>query len=599
MSFSRVSLFTTASLALFLSSPASAQDVPDEDEQEAADAGSIIVTATRVRQGGAQDIKHFRSVSLDGDFLPPTSSLTLEGLLGEHDLTLPSTGDCTQLFCISSHAMEASLPGREQDAYFVGLGFDSAIDADAYRAEPVSLIAVVDRSGSMSGSPLERVKEGLNSALKQLRPGDRMGIVIYGSETVVHLPVTDVDGNEAAIRQAIATIESNGSTAMEAGLELGYKTAVEELKQSRGKTRLMLFTDENPNVGNTSAEGFMGQATRGSRMGIGLTTIGVGVHFDGALASRVSSVRGGNLFFLDDEDDAAKLFDTEFYNMVSEVAHDVAITIDPAEGYKVTGVFGVPDGLMSEADDGLVTVTIGSAFLSSNGGGIYFSLGKDAEREFLPARELGQTSPAQIAVSYTDALSGQSHTDSDGVGGVAKAPERLRAAHLLVDQYLTLSSALGDYHQKGERKSVFHRLDALSQRIAAADVEGFENEAELVDSLKGRAAYLAGYAGELPREMRHFGVVGTWRVLRHRGVDDIGRGDRVEITKDNEFITYREGRYGDGDEIFQYFEVNEKRLHIEDTDLVLRYTFNGDRMRLSDGREGSEILLERIESEDS
>ncbi|MGE5952862.1 MAG: hypothetical protein ACM308_04490 [Qipengyuania vulgaris] len=89
MSLSRVSLFTTASLALFLSSPVSAQDVPDEDEQEAADAGSIIVTGARIRQGGAQDIKHFRSVSLDGDFLPPTSCLTLEGLLSEHDFTLP------------------------------------------------------------------------------------------------------------------------------------------------------------------------------------------------------------------------------------------------------------------------------------------------------------------------------------------------------------------------------------------------------------------------------------------------------------------------------------------------------------------------------
>ncbi len=53
--------------------------------------------------------------------------------------------------------------------------------------------------------------------------------------------------------EAIDAIEINGSTYMEAGLKLGYETAFAEQAQGRGKTRLMLFTDENPNVGNTNA----------------------------------------------------------------------------------------------------------------------------------------------------------------------------------------------------------------------------------------------------------------------------------------------------------------------------------------------------------
>ena len=56
-----------------------AQDAGDE-EQDAV--GSIIVTGARIRQGGAQDIKHFRSVSVNGgQSLPHASSLTLEGLM--------------------------------------------------------------------------------------------------------------------------------------------------------------------------------------------------------------------------------------------------------------------------------------------------------------------------------------------------------------------------------------------------------------------------------------------------------------------------------------------------------------------------------------
>src|SRR5687767_9571425 len=135
----------------------------------------------------------------------------------------------------------------------------------------------------MEGEPIARVKEGLREVLRQMGPRDRMGIVIYGTDTVVHLPVTDVEGHREEIRASIDSIEIVGSTFMEKGLKLGYETAFAEQAQSRGKTRLMLFTDENPNVGNTSAEGFMGMAKAASLKGIGLTTIGVGVHFDGAL----------------------------------------------------------------------------------------------------------------------------------------------------------------------------------------------------------------------------------------------------------------------------------------------------------------------------
>src|SRR6187549_2572335 len=109
--------------------PAFAQSDPtttvrDEDEDQ-----NIVVTGA-VRQGGAQDIRHFRSISTEGEFMPPSDSLTLEGLLGEHDLTLPSAAGCDRMFCLVAHSMEANLPLRPRDKYFVGLDFASNIDAE-------------------------------------------------------------------------------------------------------------------------------------------------------------------------------------------------------------------------------------------------------------------------------------------------------------------------------------------------------------------------------------------------------------------------------------------------------------------------------------
>jgi hypothetical protein len=52
--------------------------------------------------------------------------------------------------------------------------------------------------------------------------------------------------------------------------------------------------------------------------------------------------------------------------MVSEVAHDVTLLLSPREGYRISGVYGVPDGLMAEGQDGAVSITVPTAFLSTN-----------------------------------------------------------------------------------------------------------------------------------------------------------------------------------------------------------------------------------------
>ncbi|WP_299297415.1 VWA domain-containing protein [uncultured Erythrobacter sp.] len=561
--------------------PAFAQDAaPPEDDEIYVDSQTVIVTATRATPGGAQDVKHFRSIALDEfseDGLPRASSFTVEGLLSEHDLILPSKGGCEQLFCVSTHAMPAS---RTDDEHFVGIGFESGIDAEAYRAEPLSLIAVVDRSGSMGGEPITRVKEGLHAIVDQMREGDRLGIVIYGSSTVVHQDVIDVENNKAALHAAIDGIAINGSTYMEAGMKLGFATAFEELEHSRGKTRLMLFTDENPNVGDTSAEGFMGQAIDGSRKGVGMTTIGVGAHFDGALATKVSSVRGGNLFFVPEEGAANELFATEFENMVGEVAQDLVISIDPADGLKVGAIYGVPGELIADAGSGTVTVTIGSAFLSSKGGGIFATL----------EGEGGVSELAEISVAYTDAVSQKREADADTVLVSSEGiPANLAKAELLVDQYVTTTRALARFHDKGDAKGASKLLAGLSKRIAASDFEGMESEVELVDGLAAKATKLAHLAGRtLPSDL-----YGDWKVVRHRGVEDISRGDLIEINDYGEFITERTRGRDKGEEIYQEFAINERQLHIEDTGLVFDYRVRGDRLTLRNRLDGTEIVMRR------
>ena len=576
---SRRALLLSACLS-FGAIPALAQDAgpPEEDDRDV-----IIVTGAKITQGGAQDVKHFRSIALDDQgvpALPQAAGFTVEGLLSEHDLVLPSKKDCQQLFCVATHAKPSARTAGET---FVGIGFESGIDAATYSAEPISLIALVDRSGSMTGAPLARVKEGLHAVIDQLGEGDRIGIVIYGTTSLVHQPVIEVAGNKEALHRAVDTIEINGSTSMEAGMKLGYATAFAERANSRGKTRMMLFTDENPNTGNTTPEGFMGQAIDGSRKGVGLTTIGVGAHFNAALATQVSSVRGGNLFFVPREGSASELFASEFGNMVSEVAQDLVISIDPADGVKVGAIYGVPGELIADAGNGTVTVTIGSAFLSNNGGGIFATLEGEAAGGAL----------AEIAVSYTDAVSQKRESDTDRVAfSTEGVPANLAKAELLVDQYVTTRAALAQYHVKGDAKGAAEMLAGLSDRIAASGVTGIEGEVALVAGLQAKATRIANLT---PRTLpgRISQMFGEWQVVRHKGVTDVSRGDRIAISADGSFITERTGGRNAGEEIYQGFAINERQLHIEGTSLVFNYRFHGDRLFLRNDIDGTEIVMDR------
>jgi Ca-activated chloride channel family protein len=239
-----------------------------------------------------------------------------------------------------------------------------------------------------------------------------------------------------------------------------------------------------------------------------------------------------------------------------------------------------------------VIVKIGTAFLSSKGGGIFVALGKDGARQFLPAAELGSDVPLLTGtLRWNDARTGAGGGDVLRVAQPAgEAPAAMRLGHALIDEYVTLNAALTGYYQKNDRKGAYHLIDGLAQRLADPRLTGIEAERELVSGLRSRAALVAGYAGEVPSELRPLQVKGQWRVQSYAGLEDLGRGDMVEINSDGEFVTYRKR----GEEIRQDVELNENQLFIRDANLVFHYQVSGDRLTLVTPDGLGELRMRRV-----
>lgn len=495
----------------------------EDDESELIVLSPFCVTAGNfgATPGGAQDINYFRSGAGRGEIPHPTT-FTAEGLFSEYDLPLEMRDPGDALLCVQTAAVAARFEVLPEVRWLAQLGFSSGLRPETWTRAPLNLVAVVDKSGSMDGPPLALVRASLRSALDHLTDGDQLSIVLYGDSSHVFLQPTVVGPEtRSVIAERIGAIHSAGSTWMEAGLKLGYEVALNSARTFEGTTRVMLFTDERPNVGNTTAAGFMAMAETGSRDGIGLTTIGVGVQFGAELATKISSVRGGNLFFFPDGAEMTRTFEEDFDTLVTELAHDFSVRIEPVAGVRIAGAFGVP-GEMLRWDGRALVLDVATLFLSKRKGAIYFALAPEETGTGLsePAPAAGDRLAA-VSLSFLDHVSNArvSATEECRVVDTSRAQAGLRRGALLVDEFLCLKKAAMLHLVQNDQEGAFRLVHGLLGRLAAANDPELGGELKLAGDMHGTLALLSGHAGDVSSAKVGGGkspLVGVWRQRSRR-----------------------------------------------------------------------------------
>lgn len=507
-------------------------------------ASSVAGSRLGATPGGAKDIRYFRDAINSGEF-PHPNTITAEGLFSEHDLPLKDiAATSNDLLILKGEGVSAKVTGRPEVTFLAQLGFSSGLDAKTWHRAPLNIIAVVDKSGSMSGSPIALVKHSLHQVVSHLGADDQISIVLYGDRSHVYLAPTPTTKNHLTeINEAIDEIAIAGSTNMEEGLKVGFTLARETQKSFHGTTRVMQFTDERPNVGDTSAEGFMGMMEAASRDGIGQTTIGVGQEFGAELAGKVATVRGGNLFFFPDVSTAGNVFEEEFDTLVTELAYDLKVLIRPAAGLRLAGVYGIPGDMLkwSGSDGRGVEFQVNTIFLSKKKGAIYLAFA--ADREDLPtrSRKAGK-SLAKVELSYLQAGKTSKTRSRLELPLVAEkdASIGLQRGRYLVSEYVGLKEAMTAHHAENNQEKAFATLGELHELFAHVSDQSLGNEHQLVDKLFTAMAKASGHSENLSENPPVAASNPTKRRLPWLGVslhptsaesdeDDAGSSDDIEV----------------------------------------------------------------------
>ncbi|MCA9710771.1 MAG: von Willebrand factor type A domain-containing protein, partial [Myxococcales bacterium] len=230
---------------------------------------------------------------LDRGELPPEDAIRVEEVVNYFDYHYapPAEGD------FSLHAEVVPSPHRK-GYHVLHLGL-KAKEIAAEDRPAANLVFVIDVSGSMGNEGrLDLVKSSLRLLVSQLRAGDSVGIVAYGSSARAILPPT-AGSDHATILAAVDQLRTEGSTNVEAGLTLGYEL-VSRQALGAGINRVVLCSDGVANTGATSAEAILERVAEHAARGITITTIGVGMgDYNDTLMERLADKGNGNYAYID------------------------------------------------------------------------------------------------------------------------------------------------------------------------------------------------------------------------------------------------------------------------------------------------------------
>lgn len=189
------------------------------------------------------------------------------------------------------------------------------------RRQALNLCLVLDRSSSMRGERLFRVKEAARHLVSQLDAESAFSLVAFNDRAEVIVPAQPVREPEA-IRQAIAALEARGGTEMAQGLALGLQQI--ERVRLPALQRLILLTDGRT-YGDEHA--CVELARRAQRRGIGITALGVGTEWNEDLLETMTAGPNSRTHYIAATGEIASVFEDELARLTRTVAQSVELSI--------------------------------------------------------------------------------------------------------------------------------------------------------------------------------------------------------------------------------------------------------------------------------
>ncbi len=273
---------------------------------------------------------------INGGQLPPADAVRIEEMINYFKYDYPEPkGEHP----FSVYTEVAACPwNQEHQLLQVGLRGKSI---DKTSLPPSNLVFLIDVSGSMnSPNKLPLLKSAFGLLVNELRAQDHVAMVVYAGAAGLVLESTPGNKKEL-IMNAIRDLEAGGSTAGGAGLRLAYKEAEKNFIKG-GNNRIILATDGDFNVGESSNGGMERLVEEKRELGVFITVLGFGMgNIKDDKMEIIADKGNGNYSYIDNLQEARRVLVREFGGTLFTIAKDVKFQLEfnPAkvESYRLIG----------------------------------------------------------------------------------------------------------------------------------------------------------------------------------------------------------------------------------------------------------------------
>lgn len=261
---------------------------------------------------------------LRDELLPPSEAIRVEEFVNAFDYNYTPPSD--DAFAIHLEGAPSKF-GEGKRLQLLRIGIQGRVIPDLDRKNAI-LTFVIDVSGSMDmENRLGLVKRALTLLVGQLRPEDKVGIVVYGSNARVVLPHTSIV-NKEHILTAIRALATEGATNAEEGLQMGYKLAFQN-SEPNSINRVILCSDGVANVGQTCSDAILKEIRTYVKEGVTLTTVGFGMeNYNDILMERLANDGNGSYAYVDTLNEAKRIFVENLTGTLQVIAKDAKIQVE-------------------------------------------------------------------------------------------------------------------------------------------------------------------------------------------------------------------------------------------------------------------------------
>ncbi|MGI5916093.1 MAG: vWA domain-containing protein [Anaerolineae bacterium] len=264
---------------------------------------------------------------------------------------------------------------------------------------PMNLGFVLDRSGSMRGAKIDRLKEAMSIALRRMAPDDLVSVTIFNDSAEV-IAKSGTLASHSGLEDRINRIRAGGGTQMARGMSLGLREVYREFSEKRAN-KLLLLTDGQTYGDEAQC---IKLAKESGEHHIQIYAMGLGDDWNENLLDQIGSLSNGDSDLIESADEIVPLFTQTVQRSQQAVVRDARMTLRLVSGVVPRQVWQVTP----------VIANVGYTAIGEHD--VQFELGElDAVQGksllielLLPPRRAGRYRIAQAEIEYNLPLQGVS-----------------------------------------------------------------------------------------------------------------------------------------------------------------------------------------------